>query len=198
MQKDKINDAEATEQKTTAQEPEAAETKPGTQNTDETSDAAAQSADGEEAAVNEEAETLRKELLEVKDRLLRSLAEYDNFRKRSAKDRENACQYAKSEVLMKILPLVDNFERAAQNERASFEDYKKGIQMIHKQFCDSLQSLGVEAFGEKGETFDPNLHAAVMHIEDASYGENEIVEVFAKGYRLGEKILRPASVRVAN
>lgn len=198
MQKDKINDAEATEQKTTAQEPKAAETKPGTQNTDETSDAAAQSADGEEAAVNEEAETLRKELLEVKDRLLRSLAEYDNFRKRSAKDRENACQYAKSEVLMKILPLVDNFERAAQNESASFEDYKKGIQMIHKQFCDSLQSLGVEAFGEKGETFDPNLHAAVMHIEDASYGENEIVEVFAKGYRLGEKILRPASVRVAN
>lgn len=198
MQKDKINDAEATEQKTTAQEPEAAETKPGTQNADETSDAAAQSADGEEAAVNEEAETLRKELLEVKDRLLRSLAEYDNFRKRSAKDRENACQYAKSEVLMKILPLVDNFERAAQNESASFEDYKKGIQMIHKQFCDSLQSLGVEAFGEKGETFDPNLHAAVMHIEDASYGENEIVEVFAKGYRLGEKILRPASVRVAN
>lgn len=198
MQKDKINDAEATEQKTTAQEPEAAETKSGTQNTDETSDAAAQSANGEEAAVNEEAETLRKELLEVKDRLLRSLAEYDNFRKRSAKDRENACQYAKSEVLMKILPLVDNFERAAQNESASFEDYKKGIQMIHKQFCDSLQSLGVEAFGEKGETFDPNLHAAVMHIEDASYGENEIVEVFAKGYRLGEKILRPASVRVAN
>ena len=198
MQKDKINDAEATEQKTTAQEPEAAETKPETQNADETSDAAAQSADGEEAAVNEEAETLRKELLEVKDRLLRSWAEYDNFRKRSAKDRENACQYAKSEVLMKILPLVDNFERAAQNESASFEDYKKGIQMIHKQFCDSLQSLGVEAFGEKGETFDPNLHAAVMHIEDESYGENEIVEVFAKGYRLGEKILRPASVRVAN
>lgn len=152
----------------------------------------------EATAVNEEAEAVRKELEEVKDRLLRSLAEYDNFRKRSLKDRENAVLYAKTEILTKLLPVIDNFERAAANETASFEDYKKGITMTHNQFCEILSAIGVEAFGESGESFDPTLHSAVMHIEDEAYGENVIVDVFAKGYRLGEKILRPATVRVAN
>ncbi len=190
MNQEKQQAAEAPEQEKKAAEAQEAAKENG-QSTEEEK--------GQEAeAVNGELEALRSELAEVKDRLLRSLAEYDNFRKRSLKDRENACRQAKSEVLLKILPLVDNFERAALNESASFADYKKGVQMIHKQFCESLQSLGVEAFGEAGDTFDPNLHAAVMHIEDDAYGENEIVDVFARGYRLGDQILRPASVRVAN
>ena len=183
-------DGEQTEQ-AAAESPKAEET--------ETAQQAAPEKETEEAtAVNEEAEAVREELEEVKDRLLRSLAEYDNFRKRSLKDRENAVLYAKTEILTKLLPVIDNFERAAANETASFEDYKKGITMTHNQFCEILSAIGVEAFGESGESFDPTLHSAVMHIEDEAYGENVIVDVFAKGYRLGEKILRPATVRVAN
>ncbi|MBQ6165578.1 MAG: nucleotide exchange factor GrpE [Clostridia bacterium] len=146
----------------------------------------------------EEAEKLRAELDSVKDKLIRSLAEYDNFRKRSAKEKADAWAFSKADVIEKLLPMIDNFGRAAENDKASFEDYKKGIEMIYKQFLDIMTGLGVEAFGEKGETFDPNIHSAVMHIEDEQYGEGEIVDVFAKGYKLGEKILRPATVRVAN
>lgn len=146
----------------------------------------------------EEAEKLKAELDAVKDKLIRALAEYDNFRKRSAKEKSDAYVFAKSDVIEKLLPVVDNFGRAAENDKASFEDYKKGIEMIYKQFLEIFANLGVESFGEKGETFDPNVHSAVMHIEDEQYGEGEIVDVFAKGYKLGEKVLRPATVRVAN
>ena len=146
----------------------------------------------------EEAEKLKAELDSVKDKLIRALAEYDNFRKRSAKEKSDAYVFAKSDVIENLLPVVDNFGRAAENDKASFEDYKKGIEMIYKQFLEIFANLGVESFGEKGETFDPNIHSAVMHIEDEQYGEGEIVDVFATGYKLGEKVLRPATVRVAN
>ena len=146
----------------------------------------------------EEAEKLKAELDAVKDKLIRALAEYDNFRKRSAKEKSDAYAFSKADVIEKLLPVVDNFGRAAENDKASFEDYKKGIEMIYKQFLEIFANLGVESFGEKGETFDPNVHSAVMHIEDEQYGEGEIVDVFAKGYKLGEKVLRPATVRVAN
>lgn len=146
----------------------------------------------------EEAEKLKAELDAVKDKLIRALAEYDNFRKRSAKEKSDAYAFSKADVIEKLLPVVDNFGRAAENDKASFEDYKKGIEMIYKQFLEIFANLGVESFGEKGETFDPNIHSAVMHIEDEQYGEGEIVDVFAKGYKLGEKVLRPATVRVAN
>ncbi len=146
----------------------------------------------------EEAEKLKAELDTVKDKLIRALAEYDNFRKRSAKEKADAYVFSKADVIEKLLPVIDNFGRAAENDKASFEDYKKGIEMIYKQFLEIFANLGVESFGEKGETFDPNIHSAVMHIEDEQYGEGEIVDVFAKGYRLGEKVLRPATVRVAN
>ncbi len=146
----------------------------------------------------EEIDSLKKELADVKDKMMRSLAEYDNFRKRSAKERENAYKFSKANVLTKLLPVIDNFERAAENETASFEDYKKGIAMIHNQFNEILGNLGVETFGEKGETFDPNIHTAVMHTEDDAYGESEITDVFSKGYKLGDQVLRPAAVKVAN
>ena len=134
----------------------------------------------------------------LNDRYMRTLAEYDNFRKRSQKDIESRVSYTKTDMLAKILPVVDNFERAAFNADADFDGYKKGIEMTVKQFLEILGSMGVEAFGEKGETFDPNFHNGVMHIEDDSFGENEIVDVFMKGYKIGDKIIRPATVKVAN
>lgn len=134
----------------------------------------------------------------LNDRYMRTLAEYDNFRKRSQKDIEARVSYTKTDMLAKILPVIDNFERAAFNADADFDGYKKGIEMTVKQFLEILGSMGVESFGVAGETFDPNFHNGVMHIEDDSFGESEIVDVFMKGYKIGDKIIRPATVKVAN
>ena len=145
-----------------------------------------------------ELEKLRGDYDELNDRYMRTLAEYDNFRKRSQKDIESRVSYTKSDILSKILPVIDNFERAAFNADADFEGYKKGIEMTVNQFMDILKSMGVEAFGEVGEEFDPNFHNGVMHIDDENLGENVIADVFMKGYKIGEKVIRPATVKVAN
>ncbi len=145
-----------------------------------------------------EIDKIKKELEEKADRLLRTLAEYDNFRKRSLKEKEQAYSDTKSDVLSSFLPVTDNIERALNNDNASYEDYKKGAEMIFGQFLKVMTDSGVEAFGEKGDKFDPLLHNAVMHIEDEALGENEIAEVFEKGYKLGDRVLRPATVKVAN
>ncbi len=145
-----------------------------------------------------EIEKLQTDLAEATDKYLRTLAEYDNFRKRSQKEKEALYTDIKADVLVKILPVLDNFDRAADNLSASYEDYRKGVDMILSQLLDVTKLLNLESFGEKGETFDPNMHNAVMHIEDPQYGDNEIVDVFIKGYKVGEKVLRPAQVRVAN
>lgn len=145
-----------------------------------------------------EAESLASQLKDVNDRLLRTLAEYDNFRKRSQKEKEAAYSDSKALVLAELLPVMDNFERAAENKNASPEDYMKGIDMIYNQFSEVFKKLGVESFGEKGDSFDPNLHNAVMHEDDENEKENVITDVFSKGYKLGDKILRPAMVKVAN
>lgn len=151
--------------------------------------------------VNEEiseVEKLTNDLNEKSNQLLRTLAEYDNFRKRSQKEKEQAYSDSKAAVLSTFLPVIDNFERAANNDNAELEDYKKGVEMIFSQFKKAVSDMGVVSFGESGEDFDPNMHSAVMHIDDESLGENVIAEVFAKGYKLGDKILRPATVKVAN
>ena len=145
-----------------------------------------------------EIDRIKKELEEKADRLLRTLAEYDNFRKRSIKEKEQAYSDTKADVLSAFLPVIDNVERAMSNDNASFEDYKKGAEMIFNQLFKVMEDSGVKAFGEKGDAFDPNLHNAVMHIEDENSGENEITEVFEKGYMLGDRVLRPATVQVAN
>jgi len=145
-----------------------------------------------------EIEKIKKELEEKADRLLRTLAEYDNFRKRSIKEKEQAYSDTKADVLSAFLPVIDNVERAMSNDNASFEDYKKGAEMIFNQLFKVMEDSGVKAFGEKGDAFDPNLHNAVMHIEDENAGENVITEVFEKGYMLGDRVLRPATVQVAN
>ena len=141
---------------------------------------------------------LVKELEEQKDLYLRLRAEYDNFRKRSQKEKEDAHTLARASVVKEILPVLDNFERAAGNANASFEDYQKGMEMIQTQLVDTLKKIGVETFGERGEEFDPNMHNAVMHTEDDSLGENTVAQVFAKGYKLGNTVIRFAAVQVAN
>lgn len=148
--------------------------------------------------VNEEDNKLQAEYDALNDRYMRTLAEYDNFRKRSQKDIESRVSYTKVDMLSKILPVIDNFERAAFNADADFDGYKKGIEMTVKQLLELLSSMGVEEFGKVGETFDPNFHNGVMHIDDEAYGENEIVDVFMKGYKIGDKVIRPATVKVAN
>ena len=132
-----------------------------------------------------------------RDAHLRVLAEYDNFRKRNTKEKELLYALGKAEAVEKILPVFDNLERALQQPTAD-EAYKKGVEMTMNELRKILSGLGVEIFGEVGEVFDPNFHNAVMHTEDETAGENTITQVFQKGFRLGEKVIRFAMVQVAN
>ena len=150
----------------------------------------------ETQAQNPAAET-EQQLAEAQDRYLRLAAEYDNFRKRSQKERENLYTEIKAETVGKFLPVFDNLQRALEQETAD-EAYKKGVEMTMVGLREIMTGLGVAEFGEVGEQFDPTMHNAVMHCEDESVGENTIVEVFQKGFRVGEKVVRFAMVRVAN
>lgn len=143
-------------------------------------------------------ENLQTEYDALNDKYMRILAEYDNFRKRSQKDIESRITYTKTDILSKILPVIDNFERAAFNADADFDGYKKGIEMTVNQFLEILKGMGVESFGEVGEEFDPNFHNGVMHVDDENLGENVIADVFMKGYKIGDTVVRPATVKVAN
>lgn len=146
--------------------------------------------------LEEERAKLENEANAYKEKLLRLNAEYDNYRKRTAKEKEGIYTDACEDVLKNMFPVLDNLERAA-SVNGSAEDIKKGIEMTIRQFKDSLQKLLVEEI-PTAEGFDPNLHNAVMHVEDESVGENEIVEVFQKGYKRGDKVLRHSMVKVAN
>ncbi len=153
----------------------------------------------EETAVEESAEeVLLKQLADTNDRLLRLAAEYDNYRKRTSKEKEALYAMSKLSVISEFLPVIDNLDRALGNKADKLEDYKKGVEMIGKQFYETLKKLGAEEFGEPGDAFDPELHNAVMHIEDETLGENIVSSVFGKGYKLGEKVIRHAVVQVAN
>lgn len=146
--------------------------------------------------LKDENEKLSNELETIKDRLLRLTAEYENYRKRTSKEKEGIYTDACSDVINEMLPSLDNLERAA-TANGSAEDIKKGIDMTIRQFKGALEKLGVEEIPGEG-TFDPNFHNAVMHIEDENYGESEIVEVLQKGYKRGDKVLRHSMVKVAN
>ena len=151
-----------------------------------------------ETVADDKIAELEKDLAAAKEAHIRTLAEYDNYRKRTAKEKENTWVDAKAVCLAELLPMLDNFDRALGVTDSDFESYKKGVEMIYQGFCETLKKLGVEAFGEEGDEFDPNFHSAVMHVEDESLGENVLAQVFSKGYKLGEKVLRPAMVKVAN
>ncbi len=143
-------------------------------------------------------EKLTAELNETKDKLLRVMAEYDNFRKRSQKEKEMAYGDTKASTIAEFLPVYDNFIRAMSTETADLDSFKKGIEMIFNQYGETFKKLGVESFGEKGETFDPNIHNAVMHGEDDTLPENSISDVFSTGYKMGDRVIRPAIVKVVN
>ena len=131
------------------------------------------------------------------DSYLRLAADYDNFRKRSQKEKEQSYGNGKADAVEKLLPVYDNLERALNQETAD-EAYKKGVEMTMTQLVSIFEGLGVEIFGNVGDAFDPNIHNAVMHIEDEAAEENTITQVFQKGFKLGEKIVRFAMVQVAN
>jgi len=144
-----------------------------------------------------ECEKLTEELAQLHDRHLRLAAEYENFRKRSAKEKEDLYTEIRAQVLTKFLPVYDNLERALKQETTD-EAFKKGVEMTMTQLEDIFEKMNVKAIEAVGKTFDPALHNAVMHIDDDSYGEGEIVEVFQKGYKKGGRIIRFAMVKTAN
>lgn len=155
---------------------------------------------GAEEKWKAELEKKEKELEEKNKQLLSIAAEYDNFRKRSQKEKEGIYLDAKVKVLSELLPVIDNLERALQGDQSDGESYHKGVEITFHQTMEVMKKLGVEAYGEVGDKFDPELHSAVMHVEDEEAGEQTIVDVFQKGYRHSEseRTLRHAMVKVAN
>ena len=151
----------------------------------------------EQAAEPTPEEALQASRREQEDKYLRLLAEYDNYRKRSQKEKENAWTTAKADTAKEFLPVYDNLERALKQETTD-EAYAKGVQMIMTQLKTVLEKLGIEEIPALGETFDPNFHNAVMHMEDDSLGENTVAEVFQTGFKIGDKVIRHAMVKVAN
>ena len=167
-------------------------------------DASAEEAAAEDAPEEEAGESLEakiKTLEEVaaadKDKYLRLLAEYDNFRKRSIQEKLNAFSDATAKAALEVISVIDNFERAMAAE-CTDENYKKGVEMIYGQFLEVIKKLGVEEIDALGKEFDPNLHNAVSQVEDESFGENTVSQVYQKGYKLGDKVIRCAMVVVAN
>lgn len=159
-----------------------------------------QEGQAENAEITKEADELsklKKQLEQTNDLLLRTAAEFDNYKKRTEREKANVAEYAKANLIKPMLPVIDSIDRSAAAEKDS-EDYLKGIEMIVKQFEALIPTLGISEIAEVGDTFDPNLHDAVMHVEDENYGENEIIEVLQKGYKIGETVIRPAMVKVAN
>ncbi|MCI6806976.1 MAG: nucleotide exchange factor GrpE [Clostridiales bacterium] len=144
-----------------------------------------------------EFEKAQQALAQEHDSYLRLAAEYDNYRKRSQKEKDNLYTEIRSETVEKFLPVYDNLERALAQETQDAA-FKKGVEMTMNQLVSVMEKLGVESFGAAGNHFDPQLHNAVMHIEDESLGENVIAEVFQKGFKVGEKVVRFAMVKVAN
>ena len=200
--KDKQNAAESTPEKNTAQQP-AADEAAKTAETAKADETAEKSAEPETFTVTreqmEKMEGLAKQLAEEHDQYLRLAAEYDNYRKRTAKEKEGIYANAKIDTIKGMLPVYDNLERGRAQFGAEDDDpHKKGLEMIFNQYKEALTKLGVTPIDCVGKEFDPERHNAVMHIEDESCGENTVVEVLQQGFMLGDKVLRFAIVKVAN
>ena len=152
--------------------------------------------DAELEALKKQLEEKQAELDALNDKYLRMAAEYDNFRRRSAKEREGVYTEAYGDAIAQVLPVIDNMERAAMYTDA--EKVSEGVAMTLKSFSEILEKMGITSFGAAGDAFDPELHNAVMHVEDENLGENEVAEVLLKGYTYKDKVIRPAMVKVAN
>ncbi|MBR3962636.1 MAG: nucleotide exchange factor GrpE [Oscillospiraceae bacterium] len=147
--------------------------------------------------LREELENLQKAKDELYDKYLRTLAEYDNFRKRSQREKDAIYSDATVDTVKKLLPVLDNFERAL-NYECKDEEFKKGIALIQNTLVEVFDNIGVTEIPSLDEQFDPNLHEAVMHIDNPAYGENIVTDVYRKGYMLGDKVIRHTMVIVAN
>ncbi len=148
-------------------------------------------------AQDDQVKKLTEENAQLKDQLLRKMAEFDNFRKRTAREKEELAAHVKAGCAEPIISLIDNFERALSCPCSDTEFYK-GIQMLSTQFSDMLKNLGIEEIEALGKPFDPNLHNAVNQVQDDQYPENTVCQVFQKGYKMGDKVVRHAMVVVAN
>ncbi|MBC8570376.1 nucleotide exchange factor GrpE [Zongyangia hominis] len=173
-QKSPENEAEQTEEVTTPETPET-----------------------EAPGAEDETQALQAQIDDLNDKLLRTMAEFDNFRKRSQREKDQIYTDAKADTASQFLGVLDNFERALATECAD-ETFHKGVQMIYDGLCETIKKLGIEEIDPKDQEFDPALHHAVMHVDDEAVGASVVVEVFQKGYRMGDKVLRYAMVKVAN
>ena len=183
-----------------AEEPEETGKAESTEEPDEKGGKKDRKSKREERRSSKEAEKLAakdEEIAVLNDKYLRICAEYDNFRKRSQKEKDSLYGDIRASVITSFLPVYDNLERALA-VKTEDEAYAKGVEMIMNQFNQTLQKLGAEEIPALGEKFNPEVHNAVMHVDDETKGENEIVEVFQKGFRIGDKIIRFAMVKVAN
>ena len=151
----------------------------------------------EKIEANKKVETLKIQLEETEDRLKRVAAEFDNYKKRSAKEKTELYNSIMADVVSNFLPVIDNLEKAVEVETKD-EEYKKGIELVLKQFKDVLSAKGVTEIETVGKTFDPELHEAVSSVQDASKGEKEIVQEYRKGYMIGNRVIRHSMVIVAN
>jgi molecular chaperone GrpE len=145
-----------------------------------------------------ELQKVKQELESKNDLLLRTAAEFDNYKKRTERERASIAEFAKANIIKELLPILDNIDRANLLEDKTSADYIKGIELIVKQFAALNEKLGLVELAKVGDAFDPNCHEAVMHIEDDTLGENVITEVLQRGFKIGDTVIRPAMVKVAN
>lgn len=188
-------------QETDAQTSE--ETSGDTEETTEATENGAEEAEEVEEASGEDSKKKKKDkkdeqIEELTDKVKRQMAEFENFRKRSEKEKTQMYEIGAKSALEKILPVVDNFERGLAGVEESDDPFAQGMQMIYKQLMTSLEEVGVTAIEAVGKEFDPEFHNAVMHVEDENFGENEVVEELQKGYMYRESVLRHSMVKVAN
>ena len=191
----KDNKAEQTapEQQEPVEQQAEVQTEPQAEPTQPQGEAQSESAD----PLLTELESLKDQVAQQEDKYLRLAAEYDNYRRRTAKEKDSIWNDAKADAAVAFLPVYDNLERALKQETAD-EAFKKGVEMTMTQLKTVLEKLGVEEIPAQGESFDPNVHNAVMHMEDEALEENTVVEVFQAGFKMGEKVIRHAMVKVAN
>lgn len=173
---------------------QAEQTQPNEETTEEETPQTESPKDDLQAQLDEAKEELKKQ----KELLLRTAAEYDNFRKRTEREKFALYSDATSAAVTEFLPVADNLERALEQKDCSMEDLRKGVEMVQSQMKNALKKLGVNEMGEIGEVFNPDLHNAVSHVDDEDAGENTITQVFQKGYKIDDKVVRHAMVQVAN
>jgi molecular chaperone GrpE len=161
------------------------------------SEAGGKSTGGSTAELETELEKARAEKAAYLDRAARIQAEFDNFRKRNAREQQEYREYALADALKSLLPILDSLDRALKTDTASVDDFRSGIELIDKQFHDTLSKLGVEPVPAQGESFDPNLHQAVQMVDTNETEDNHVIDELQRGYKLRDRLLRPAMVRVA-